>query len=162
VRPKVLFRLGLASGRLEDWNTAERALSELARGWPDFAQRAEAELWRGRALLTLGRERPAIQAFERAVAADAGRIAAQARLELGRIDQQGGRHDEALSQFLKVALLYGHEQEVAEALFRAGECLAAQGAEEQALEQWRELCREHPETSWAKEARRRLDGAQSY
>ena len=62
----------------------------------------------------------------------------------------------ALSEFLKVAVLFAHEEEVAEALFRAGEVLEAQGHLAQARERFAEAATNHPETTYGDRARRRL------
>jgi len=157
-RPKALFRLGLASGELGRWAECERALTELARGAPDFEHRAEAELWRGRALAAQGNARAARAAWNRVLELDRGVLAARARLAIGRAERAAGDGEAALSEFLKVALLFAHEDEVAEALWLAGCTLAEGGDAEQAAEQFEKLVDEHPETAWAQRARERLSG----
>jgi TolA-binding protein len=160
ILPKALFRQGLAHGRLEHWQACEDALTRLARAAPEFPNLTEAELWRGRALAAQRKTRAARQAFERVVAGDKGELAAQARLGLGRLLEREGRTDEALSEFLKVALLYAHEEEVSEALYRAGTCLEAQGDREKALEQYRVVVDQHPRTRFADTARKALERLQ--
>lgn len=157
-RPKALFRLGLACGELGAWRDCDRALAELAQRAPDFPQIAEAEHWRGRARLELGDERGARSAWDRVVDLDRGVWAARARLSLGKLFRSAGQLDAALSEFLKVALLFAHEDEVAEALWLAGCTLADDGDDERAAEQLRKLVRDHPRTSWAEQARERLAG----
>jgi len=158
VLPKALFRLGLALGDLERWPEAEAALTELARSQPDFANLAEAELWRGRALVAQQKARPARAAFERVVALDQGALAAQARLALARMTEEEGRVEDALSEYLKVALLYADEDAVAEALYRAGACLEKLGRNEQAIARFREVVENHPRSTYAAEAEKRLRG----
>ena len=156
VAPKALFRLGLALGRLERWQEAEAALARLAKDHPDFPNAAEAELWRGRALAAQGSGRAARQAFERVLALDEGELAAAARLGIGALAEREGRLDEALSEYLKVAVLYAHDELVAEALVRAGGALEALGQPEKAADRYREVLRVHPRARFAADARDRL------
>jgi len=156
VTPKALFRLGVALGHTESWEACEQTLALLARQHPEFENLAEAELWRGRALAARGNRRPARQAFERVVALDRGELAAQARLGIGRLLEGEDRFDEALSEYLKVAVLYGHEGPVSEALYRAGACLETLGDAEKARRQYTEVIEEHPDSRFAKPARERL------
>ena len=157
VVPKALFRLGLALGHLERWPAAEEVLGKLAREYRDFPNLAEAELWRGRALAEQSKARPARAAFERVLSLDKGELAAQARLQLGGLLEDQGRPEEALSEYLKVALLYAHEQAVAEALLSAGRCLEALDDAEKARSQYRELLEKHPRSPFAAQARARLE-----
>jgi len=156
ILPKALFRLGLALVELGEWKRAEAALTELVKKNPEFEQKAEAELGRGRALAELGDARGARSAFERVLAGDKGVLAARARLELGRLHLAAEQIDEALSEFLKVSLLFAHEAEVAEGLFYAGRCLEAQNEPELARRQYDELVSKHPKSPYADAARERL------
>ncbi len=156
VLPKALFRLGLAYGELERWREAEARLAALAQEHPDFSHRAEAELWRGKALEGLGRERPAAQAFERVLSLDKGELACKATLGLGRLAETRGDIQEALSTYLKVSVLYGYDEPVAQALLGAGRCLERLEDPEKAAEQYREILERHPKSKAAEEARRRL------
>lgn len=154
--PKALFRLGLARAKLEEWGACAEALSELATRFPEFTNAAEAELWRGRANARQEKRRAARQSLERVLELDRGILSAQARIELGRLKEAEGALDDALSQFLKVAVLYAHEEEVAEALVRAGGVLEAQGEPEQAKKQYQEVIEKHPRARFAEQAKERL------
>ncbi|MFQ5748628.1 MAG: tol-pal system YbgF family protein, partial [Planctomycetota bacterium] len=156
VIPKDLFRLGIALCRLERWEEADAALSELSRNFPDFENGVEGELWRGRALAALGRPRGALQAFDAVLAKDNGVLAARAHLEVGKLDFDAGSLDEALSEFLKVAVLYSNEAEVSEALYRAGGCLEKMGDSDRAVAQYREVLQKYPKTEYAAPSRERL------
>ncbi len=156
VMPKALFRLGLALGQLARWKESEAALAELARAHPTFENGVEADLWRGRALANQGNARAARQAFDRVVARDKGVLAARARLEIGRLHVAAGRTEDALSEFLKVALLYAHAAEVSEAHWLAGRCLETLGDPQKAADQYREILAKYPESELAGAARDRL------
>ncbi len=157
VLPKALFREGLARAQLGQWEEAERLLSELLRREPEFPNRAEAELWRGRALAALGNPRAARAAFEAVLARDQGVLSARARLGLGLLHWEAGEMDAALSEFLKVAVLYGHDEEVAEGLYRAGLCLERLGDPDRARARYEEILERFPGTAHAGPARERLD-----
>jgi len=161
VRPKALFRLGLAYGELGRWEECEAALTLLARETPEFSNLNEAELWRGRALAAGNKRRAARQAFERVVANDEGELAARARLGLGRLLEDEGRTEDALAEYFKVAFLYAHEEEVAEALYRAGTCLETLGDAVKAREQYREVVERHPRAGFAEQARKGLERLRS-
>jgi TolA-binding protein len=161
VMPKALFRLGIALVELERWAEAADALSELARRHPEFENRVEGELWRGKALAAQGKHTAARQAFERVIADDRGELAAEARLGLGALHEARDQLEEALSEYLKVALLYAHDDKVAEALFRAGSCLERLGDLEKASLQYRELLDEHEDSPFAERARERLRALRS-
>jgi len=157
VIPKALFRQGVALGRLGRWPECEEALTRLAQRSPDFENLAEAELWRGRALAAQKKGRAARAAFDRVVATDKGQLAAEARIGIGRLYEADDRTEEALSEYLKVAVLYAHDDEVAEALYRAGQCLETLGDADKARAQYEELVREHPQSAFVERARKALD-----
>jgi TolA-binding protein len=160
VRSKALFRLGLAEVELGRWQAGEARLGELLQREPRFENLAEAELARGRALVALGRGRAARQALARVLALDGESVlAARAHLALGRLSRSEGDLEAALSEFLKVAVLYAADEEVAEALYLAGECLSEQEKPDAARARWSEAAQEHPATKHGALARARLSGA---
>jgi TolA-binding protein len=153
---KALFRLGVAQGQLGHWKECESALAELARRSSDFENAAEADLWRGKALAQRGDARGSRAAFERVLAKDHGQLAARARLEVGRLAQAAGDHEQALSEFLKVALLFADGEEVCEALYLAGGELEQLGQVDKAKERYVELTDQHAKSPFAAKARERL------
>ena len=102
------------------------------------------------------RRRGARQSLSRGVENDEGVLAARARIELGRLAEAEGDAEGAVAEFLKVAVLYAHDEECAEALVRAGDVLARTGKEDRAKDCWSEAARDYPETAWAEEATSRL------
>ncbi len=152
---KAMLRLSEALARTERWREAADVSAELLRREPEGEGAVQAELWHARALAALGERRGAEAAFRHVVDKDRGQLSAQARIALGSMSVEAGDLEGALSEFLKVALLYAHEEEVAEALYRAGEVLEKQGESEQALVQWREAAK-HEETAFGRRARQRL------
>ena len=156
VIPKGLFRLGTSLARLKRFDEAEPVLNDLVRRFPDFGNLAEAELWRGRALAARGNARGARSAFDRVVAEDRGALAAQARNEIGRLLFDAGDTDKALSEFLKVSVLYSDPDAVAEGLYLAGLCLEKIGDRDRAKNQYQEIVSKYPSSTFAAQARKRL------
>ena len=156
IMPKNLFRLGMAQFQLEKYQDADMTLTELATKYPEFGNIPEAELWRGRSLAALGKRRPAQQAFERVLARDKGVLSARAHLGLGKLSLEAEEIEEALSSFLKVAVLYGTEAEVSEALYFAGICLEKQGDAARAAQQYNDILTRYPKGAWAAQAEERL------
>ncbi|QDU85959.1 tol-pal system protein YbgF [Planctomycetes bacterium Pla163] len=153
---KARFRLGLAQSRAGLHADAARTLADLVRTAPDFDARAEAELWRGRSLAALGDGRAARAAFAAVLERDKGLLSARARLELGALSLAANDLDDALSQFLKVAVLYEACDEVADALVRAGGVLERQGETSAALAQYREVVKDHADSPFASAAKGRI------
>jgi TolA-binding protein len=104
----------------------------------------------------LNRSRDAESAFERTLALDKGALSARAHLELGRMHFAAKAYDPALSEFLKVAVLYDLPEETGQALLEAGRTLEAQGDAARAIEQYREVVGKYAQSSAAPAAERRL------
>ncbi|MEL6714080.1 MAG: tetratricopeptide repeat protein, partial [Planctomycetota bacterium] len=156
-RPKALFRLGVCEVELGRHEQASVALAELVAKHPGFPNLVEAELWRGRALRNTGQLRGARQSLARVVDNDEGVLAARARIELARVSEAENDAEGAVAEYLKVAVLYGHAEECAEALVRAGDVLARTGKEERARSVWAEARKDYPKTPWGAKAAQRLE-----
>lgn len=154
--PKALFRRGAALVELGRGAEAEPILARLLRDFPSFPNGIEAQLLFGRALAQQKKSREARAALERVTVLDQGELAARARLALGVQAESEGKHEVALGDYLKVAVLYAHEESVTQALLAAGRCLERIGRVEQAAARYRELVLKHPESSPARAARERL------
>jgi tetratricopeptide (TPR) repeat protein len=122
-------------------------------------ERAQAELARGRAQRASGALRPARQSLLRVLELDRGALAAEAQLELAELSRAEGALEAALTEYLKLAVLYEPGDAVARALFGAGEVLESLGRPERAREQFAELLRDYPEHPLAEAARQRLGSA---
>jgi TolA-binding protein len=141
-------RAGEAAGLLEEY---------LQRGGGAPVERAEAQL-------TLGRAREQREELDRAEAAYAavthlseGELAAEAQFRIGEVRRAKGDLDGAVDAFVKLAILYAHEDWVRRALLGAGTTylqLEQPGKAEKFL---RELIERFPESAEAGAAREQLD-----
>ena len=86
-----------------------------------------------------------------------GLLAARAHLGLGSCCLAANDYDEALPQYLKVAMIYESEEEVAEALWQAGRCLESLEDPQRAAARYRELIEKHPAHPLAQRAKDQLD-----
>ena len=75
---------------------------------------------------------------------------------IGKLYQEAGEHENALAEYLKVALLYAHEGEVAEALYKSGRVLEQQNRPDQARARYEEAREKGGEAPFAVAARQRL------
>jgi TolA-binding protein len=151
-----LFRAGLCLGELGRCEESEEQLKKLAREFPQFELKSEADLWLGRDLLAMKRTNDALARFDAVIAADRGVLAARAHLGRGEALVAQGKLEDALGEFLKVSLLFSSEPEVARSLWLAGQCLEAMGDKEKAKSRYRELIEQHPKSPEAKDAKARL------
>ncbi len=156
VLPKALFRLGLALQQTGQAKEGLNVLSQLVGNFTNFEAWVEAELHRGLCLVALNRRREAHSAFDRVLAKDKGVLSARARIQIGRLHLAQEDEEAALAEFLKVALLYAHDEEVAEALFLAGHCLERQDNQAAAIGQYNKAVKDHPRTAYAKQCADRL------
>ncbi|MFT4647164.1 MAG: TolA-binding protein [Glaciecola sp.] len=156
ILPKALFRLGLALQQTGQAKEGLEVLSQLVGKFADFEAWVEAELNRGLCLVDLERSREARGAFDRVLAKDKGILSAIARIQIGRLHLAQEDDDSALAEFLKVSLLYAHDEEVAEAMFLAGHCLELQDSLDAAIRQYREAIKDHPRAVYAKHCADRL------
>ncbi len=156
VLPKALFRLGLTLQQTGQPKEGLNVLSQLVGKFPDFEAWAEAELHRALCLAALNRTREARSAFDRVLAKDKGVLSARARIQIGRLHLAREDYEAALAEFLKVALLYAHDEEVAEALFLAGHCLERQDNQAGAIGQYQKAAQDHAGTTFAKKCSDRL------
>jgi TolA-binding protein len=104
----------------------------------------------------------AIALYEAAADANTGDVAARARFRLAELLEAEGRHEDAARHFMRVAILYLHQELSPEALLRAGKAYEAAEKPGQAKKAYEELVRdfaESPAAAQARESLARLNGA---
>jgi TolA-binding protein len=144
---------------LRRWSEALGESDAFLAERPEFPQRAEIHIARGRALQSqaLPQFAQARTAFETAIAAAPGsEAAARAQLFIGETWLHEKNYHEAVRAFHQVELLYKLPRLQADALLEAGTCYDALGRPDQAAEAYRKVVDKFADQPAAAEARRRL------
>jgi TolA-binding protein len=103
----------------------------------------------------------AMALYEAAADSNTGDVAARSRFRLAELLEAAARHEDAASNFMRVAILYLHEELSPQALLRAGVAYEAAGKPGQAKKAYEELVRDFasaPAAAQAQEALTRLGG----
>jgi tetratricopeptide (TPR) repeat protein len=145
---------------LRRWSEALAEADAFLADSPDFPQRAELFIARGRSLQSqaLPQFENARTAYESAIAAAPGTdAAARAQLFIGETRMHEKNYREAVRAFHQVELLYKQPRLQANALLEAGTCYEALGRGDQAVEVYQKIVDQFAEQPAAAEARKRLD-----
>lgn len=148
--------LGLALSLVDAgaWEAALRELNQHRQRYSKSERLFEVDFSVGRCLQALKRFPSAVQAFRRVTAEHRGETAARAQFEIGECFRAQSNFEDALSEYLKVRYLYGHEEWVAASMYRSGECFAKLGQEDRSQTAFAELIGKFPESSWSAQARK--------
>jgi TolA-binding protein len=143
------------------WNEALTSAEALKHELPPADPAlAELDFARGRALLGLARPDEARAALQAVIdARKGGELAAQAHLMRGEAYFHESRFREALTEFLKVDILYDVPRWQAAALLEAGKVYERLDQWRDAAETYERLCSRFPKDPRAAEARDRLEAA---
>ncbi len=149
--------LGLAQYEGEAYQDAVRTLSQHRQRYAESERLFEVDFFLGKSCQALKRSASAIQAFRRVTASYRGETAARAQYEIGECLRAQNNHEGALSEYLKVRYLYGHEEWVTASMFRCAETFEQLKQMDRAFETYTELVEKHPETKWARLGKTRLE-----
>lgn len=157
------LRLGESEFALNRPEHAVTTLEEFLRRGESAtdADKAAACLWLGRARLARREHDRAEAAFQKVTDLSDGPLAAEAQFRLGESRHDRGDLDGAVDAFLRLAILYGHEEWVQRGLLEAGRCYVELEQPKKARKFLSELIERYPESASAKEARvslKRLSG----
>jgi cellulose synthase operon protein C len=148
---------------LERWEEGLTAAEALRADQPDFAQKAELDYARGRALQGLARFDEARAAYQEVIEARrGGELAARAQLMRGETFFHQQEYRDALREFLKVDILYDAPPWQALALLEAGKVYERLDQWTEAAEIYEKLRSSFPAEPPAAEAARRRDAARRH
>ncbi|MCX5757343.1 MAG: tetratricopeptide repeat protein, partial [Candidatus Hydrogenedentes bacterium] len=102
----------------------------------------------------------AFRLYEEAANTNTGDTAARARFHLGELYEAKQEFDAAARSYMRVAILFLHDELSPESLWRAGQCFEKAGSREQAKKSFEELVREYPESAQVAKAKEALAKAQ--
>lgn len=98
----------------------------------------------------------AFRLYEEAANANTGDTAAQARFRLGELSEAKGDLPGAAKSYMRVAILFMHEQLSPESLWRAGQCFEKTGNSDRAKTTYQEVLDDYPNSEQAAKAKARL------
>ncbi len=106
-----------------------------------------------------GETEDAFRWYKAAANSNSGDIAAKARFQLGVLYEAQEEFGKAARSFMRVAILFLHEEMSPEALWRAGQCYEKVGQPEQARKAYIELLTDFPESPFSAQARDAVSAA---
>jgi TolA-binding protein len=171
----VLLHGGQAAGQLKMWAESQELLTALLQKYADSPYLAEAHYELGWARQNLKQLDEALKNYEFAAAKSRDAVGARARFMIGEVMFEKKQFDEAIKQFQRVMYTYGGEQATADvkvwqsqAGYEAARCWEVQIASAadpgrkaqcmaEAKRHYTYVVEKHPQSSFAAEARKRLD-----
>lgn len=105
---------------------------------------------------TQNKPEDAFHLYEEAANANTGDTAARARFRLGELYEAKQEFDSAARSYMRVAILFLHEELSPESLWRAGQCFEKANSREQAKKSYEELIRDYAKSEQAEKAKAAL------
>lgn len=152
-----LLRLGECLASLQRWPRSEQVFTEYLTRFANSEAWFQAQFGLGWARENQGRHDDAISAYREVVTRHQGPTAARAQFQIGECLFARGRFEEAVSELLKVDILYAYPQWSAAALYEAGQCFERLGKTVEARAQFKAVVEQHQHTRWAQLAANRLE-----
>ncbi len=128
----------------------------IVEGAPKSTEAVESYYRMGALYETMNQPDKAFEMYQQAANTNTGDTAARARFRIGEIQQGKGEFEAAARSYMRVAILFLHEELSPESLWRAGQCYEQANALEQAKKAYIEAVEEFPESEQAAKARERL------
>lgn len=144
------------TGRDED---ARKQYTEILTRAPESGVATEAGFRLGGIHEAAGESDEAIARYEAAANANVGDIAAQARFRLGALYEAQEDCEKASREYMRIAILFLHDELSPEALLRAARCFEKLDRAPQAKSAYEELIADFPESTQAAAAREALGAA---
>lgn len=122
----------------------------------ESAVRARGHLWLGRALAARDQHASAEAAYAKATELSEGEIAAEASYRIGEVRREAGDLAGAAEAFVRVSILFAHDEWVPKGLLEAGRAFEQLGQHEKALRLWTELVERYAKSAEARQIRDRV------
>lgn len=149
---QVRLKIAECSEQAGDHEEALKQYGALAEASSTTATATEARWHMARIYEDQGDVEKAIERYEAAANSNSGDIAARARFQLGALYEKREDWEKAALSFMKVAILFLHEEMSPEALWRAGQCYEKVGQKDKARKAYGELLEDFPESPFAQKA----------
>jgi TolA-binding protein len=149
---QALYRAGSCAGKLNNWPESQKHFAALIAQFADFPQLSEARYGLGLALQNQQKLPEARQLYEQVTAETETETAAKARFMVGEIDFAEKKYEDAVENYLQVAVGYPYEEWQALARFEAGRCFIELGKKDQARSSLQAVVDQFPNHPKAKDA----------
>jgi cellulose synthase operon protein C len=153
---RVRFRIAECrenAGKPEEALALYRAVTEAV---PGSAKAVDAHYHMARILETQEKLEEAMGCYEAAAGANTGETAARARFRLGELYEAEKAWDKAARSYMRVAILFLHEDLSPRSLWRAGICYEKAGSPDRARKAREEIISDYPESDYAAKVRESL------
>ena len=153
---RILFKIAQSIAHLSKPDAAIGKFQAVIDAAPKSAMAVEAKYHIGELYERLKRPDDALRFYADAADANNGNTAALARFRLAELYEEQGKLSEAARNYMRVAILFLHEELSPESLWRAGQCFEKSNDGKRAAKTYEGVIREYPDTVQAKKAKDRL------
>jgi len=150
-----LLKLGDARAAAQQWTKCDEAYTLFLDHFAENSLWFQARFGQGWARENQKRYSAAIEAYRDVVSRHQGITAARAQFQIGECLYAMEKREEAVSELLKVDVLYAYPEWSAAALYEAGRCLNELNRASESTRQFDDLVKRFPDTNWAKLAKER-------
>ncbi len=159
--PIALLRLGEAHAALQRWDDSQDAYERFLDAHSDNELWFQARFGLAWAKENKGEHVAAIEDYRQVVERHQGPTAARAQFQIGECLFAMVRLEEAVTELLRVDILYAYDEWSAAALYEAGRVLERLERPHQARQQYEQVVERFPDQNWAELARARLSAVQT-
>jgi TolA-binding protein len=149
-----LYRAGKCAGNIEKWSDSQKYFADLIGQFSTFEQLNEARYGMALALQKQNKLSDARSQFEQVTKDTSTEVAAKARFMIGEIDFGEGKYEQAIENFLAVAVGYPYKEWQALARFETGRCFMELKQNDKAIAAFQAFLKSFPDHPRAKDATR--------
>ncbi|MCH8241626.1 MAG: tetratricopeptide repeat protein, partial [Planctomycetes bacterium] len=149
-------RLGECLAAAQYWPRSEQVFRDYLAKFGDSEHWFQAQFGIGWAVENQSRFDEAISAYTKVVKRHKGPTAARAQFQIGECQFAKTDYKAAVSELLKVDILYAYPEWSAAALFEAGRCFEKLSKQVEARAQFKAVTENYGDTRWAKMASQHL------
>jgi len=147
-----LYRAGTCAKNVKNWPESQKRYQELLTQFPDFEQLSEARYGLGLALQNQNKLDEAKTVYEQVTKETETETAAKARFMIGEIAFGRGNYEDAIEQYLLVAVGYAYPEWQALARVETGRCFIELGQKDKARAELQIVVDKFPDHPKAKDA----------
>ena len=161
----VTLRRAQIRAQMRKWDEAQSIAARIEKDYPSFEQQYEADYVLGRCLAAQADFEAARRMYEKVIRSARGgktETAAMAQWMTGESYFHQKNYHAAVKEYLRLEILYAYPIWQSGELLQAGKCYELLGQWKEAADQYDRLLKVYPKTTFADEARRRLQAARGH